>query len=104
MSEFIPMWGFRNEIALLLIILSFSRMGIEVLSSMAIAVGFIGRQLYINLVFLVITLFCGLGIPFLGLNYYLFILALLTFFISIIIYITTFRRLTDGKNNSIHSL
>lgn len=104
MSEYIPMWDFRTEVALLLILLSFSRICIEVLSSMAIAVGFIGRQLYINTVFLVITFLCGLGIPIFGLNYYLLLLSSSAFVISILICVTTFRRLNDGKNSSIHSI
>lgn len=102
MLEHVSMWEFGSELALLIMLLSFARIAIEILSAMAIAVGFIGRQLYINLTFLFITFICGFAISFLGLNYYLMMLIVSSIIISIFIYITTFNRLKNGKNCSIH--
>jgi O-antigen/teichoic acid export membrane protein len=104
MLELVPMWEFGSELAILIMILSFARIAIEVLSAMAIAVGFIGRQLYINLTFLSITFIGGLTIPSLGLNYYLAILIASSVIISIFIYLTTFKRLNNGKDCSLHSV
>ena len=104
MSALIPMWEFRNELALLIMCLSFARIAIEVLSTIGIAVGFIGRQLYINLMFLFITFICGLVIPFIGLEYYLMVLTVSAFLISMFIYVTTFNRLDRGKNGTVSSL
>lgn len=96
MLEFVSMWEFRSELAILIMVLSLARMSTEILSAMAIAVGLIGRQLYVNLTFLFITFTCGLIIPSFGLNYYLIILAVSTVLISIFIYVTTFNRLNNG--------
>jgi len=104
MKEFVPMWEFRSELAILIMFLSFARIVTELLSAMAIAVGFIGRQLYVNLAFLFVTFIFGLAIPFVGLNNYLIMLTGSALFISIYIYVTTFNRLKNGKNSSIHSL
>ncbi|MBA6363563.1 oligosaccharide flippase family protein [Colwellia sp. BRX8-4] len=104
MMELVPMWGFRTELAILIMVLSFVRIATEVLSAMAIALGFVGRQLYINLTFLFLTFICGLVIPHLGLNYYLIALIASAIIISIFIYITTFNRINNGKNRSLHSL
>ena len=53
MVEIVPLWlGFRNELALAIMLLSVARLLLEAISAMAIAVGFVGRQLYINIFYL----------------------------------------------------
>ena len=104
MLTLVPLWDFRGELAVVIMMLSFSRVLLEALSAMAIAVGFVGRQLYINLTYLLITLFCGMALSVIGLNLYLISLSISATLISLYVFISTFKRLNNGENRDFHTV
>jgi O-antigen/teichoic acid export membrane protein len=103
-TDYISIWDFRNELAVLVMVFSLARIAIEVMSAMSVAVGFVGRQLVINLVFLGVTFISGLMLPYYGLSSYILCLSLSAISISIFIYVTTFQRLGNGKSSNLHPL
>lgn len=90
--DLIPIWDFRSDVAILVMILSFSRVIFEALSAMSIAVGLIARQLSVNLFHLSITAVFGLLLPLIGLNYYLVSLSTFAILISVFVYKFAFSR------------
>ena len=94
-TELIPIWDFRSDLAILVMILSFSRVIFEALSAMSIAVGLIARQLYVNFSYLLITAVSGLLLPSIGLNYYLVSLSIFAMLISIFVYKFVFSRINN---------
>jgi len=104
MLTLVPLWDFRGELAMVIMALSLSRLLLEALSAMAIAVGFVGRQLYINLTYLLITLLCGLALSIIGLNLYLISLSISATLISLYVYTSTFKRLNNGENRDFHTV
>lgn len=95
MTELIPIWDFRSDVAILVMLLSFSRVIFEALSAMSIAVGLIARQLYVNFSYLSITAVSGLLLPSIGLNHYIVSLSMFAMLISIFVYKFAFSRINN---------
>ena len=97
MNSYISLWDLKTTLALLIMILSISRICFECFATMSIAVGYIKQQLRINLLYLLLVFIFGMCIPFFGLEMYLLMLSLSAIFISVFIYSSTFTRLEKDR-------
>ena len=98
MNTYISVWDMRNSLAFLVLLFSLSRLCFECFATMSIAVGYIGQQLKINILYLVFVFIFGILIPLIGLELYLLALSSIAFLFSIFIYLSTFNKLRKNVN------
>jgi O-antigen/teichoic acid export membrane protein len=69
-EDHFPAWGFSSSLAILIMLLSLGRIGLEVFSALAVGVGRVVFQLKLNIIYLGITFLMGLLIPIIGVESY----------------------------------